>query len=123
LDLVLAPTPKDLLAGKKLCFIEIKNVSYGHEGIAQFPDAVTVRGQKHLRELMKLRAKKFAAEIVFVVQRQDCQVFSPAEQIDPNYARLLRMAVKKGVKARAFVCEIDPKVGVRITGKELPIRM
>ncbi len=123
LDLVLAPTQEDLDAGKKLTFIEIKNVSYAVDGVAQFPDSVTTRGQKHLRDLMDLKAKGFSSEIVFVVQRQDCTSFTPAEHIDPEYAKLLKEAVQKGVIARALICEIDPTTGVRVTGAELPIQL
>lgn len=123
LDLVLAPSQADLEAGQKLHFIEVKNVSLAYDGVAQFPDAVTERGQKHLRELIELKAKGFGAEIVFVVQRQDCSSFSPARQIDPEYARLLGEAVKAGVVARVLACEIDPLSGVRITGAELPVKL
>jgi len=123
LDLALAPTEHELAGGKKLHFIEIKNVSYAVNGVAQFPDAVTTRGQKHLRELMALREQKFGAEIVFVVQRTDCQSFAPAAHIDPEYAKLLREADKKGVGIRALACEINPLTGVRVTGRELPITL
>lgn len=123
LDLALAPSELELAGGKNLHFIEIKNVSYAERGVAQFPDAVTTRGQKHLRDLMDLRAKNFGAELVFVVQRQDCESFAPAEHIDPEYAKLLRMAADKGVAIRALSCEIDPRSGVHVTGRELPITL
>lgn len=121
LDLVLAPTDTDLENGKKLCFIEIKNVTFCEDGDAKFPDAVTTRGQKHLRDLMRLRAEGHRAEIVFVVQREDCCRFAPADEIDPDYGHLLREAIDAGVVARALKCEIDPTLGVRVTGEELPI--
>ena len=65
------------------------------------------------------KEKGFGAEIVYVVQRQDCTSFAPAEHIDPEYARLLGEAVSKGVVARVLACEIDPKKGVKISGAEL----
>lgn len=122
LDLVLAPTDADLEKKNKLCFIEIKNVSFGEAGIARFPDAVTTRGQKHLRDLMRLTEDGFSTEIVFVVQREDCQSFAPADQIDPDYAELLLTAMRSGVKARALKTKIDPLKGVIVTGEEMPIK-
>lgn len=122
LDLVLAPTEKNLAEGQKLCFIEIKNVSYAENGVAQFPDAVTTRGQKHLQDLMRLRADGFQAEIVFVVQREGCESFKAAAHIDPDYAMLLKKAHRAGVKIRVLKTKIDPKKSVIVTGEELPFR-
>lgn len=90
------------------CFIEVKSVTMKHEHRALFPDAVTTRGQKHLRELMKLRESGHACELVFVVQREDASSFSPADEIDPEYGRLLREAVQAGVVVRAWPCSIQP---------------
>lgn len=101
-------------ANAKLTFVEVKNVTMAVDGVAQFPDAVTTRGQKHLVELMTLKKLGYGAEIVFVIQRQDCATFSPADQIDPDYGRLLREARTVGVVVRAFACDIDPLVGVKI---------
>lgn len=123
IDLVLAPTDAHLMEKKDLVYIEVKNVSLNEEGVAKFPDAVTERGQKHLRELMQLKSEGFGAEIVFVIQRMDCLSFAPADKIDPEYGRLLRAAVQVGVRARAFACEIDPTSGVRLNPIELPIRL
>lgn len=123
IDLVLAPTDAHLMEKKDLVYIEVKNVSLNEAGVAKFPDAVTERGQKHLRDLMQLRGEGFGAEIVFVIQRTDCKSFAPADEIDPEYGRLLRMAVGTGVRARAFACDIDPKSGVRLNPVELPIRL
>lgn len=122
IDLVLAPTDAHLEQKNGLVFIEVKNVSLAENGVARFPDAVTTRGQKHLRDLMQLKSQGHGAEIVFVIQRQDCSTFSPADDIDPEYGRLLREAIKAGVKARAFACDIDPARGVRLNPRELPIQ-
>jgi sugar fermentation stimulation protein A len=106
-----AETRLDLLleskAGKKH-YVEIKNVTMKTEKAAQFPDSVTERGQKHLRELMKLVQEGHSAEILFTVQREDCDHFSPAESIDPEYARLLREAKKAGVLISVFVVQVTP---------------
>lgn len=78
-------------------YVEIKNVTLKHENLAMFPDAVTERGQKHLRELMNLIDEGHEAEIVYVIQRDDCHEFAPAHLIDPEYAKLLAEAHKKGM--------------------------
>ncbi len=108
-------------------FVEVKNVTLAvgdfakGKGTAQFPDSVTERGQKHLRELIKLAAEKNkTAEIFFAIQRSDCNAFSPADDIDPEYGRLLREAQAKGVKITAAVVAISPE-GLELTGKELPV--
>jgi len=96
-------------------YVEVKNVTLTDgRGTAQFPDAVTTRGQKHLRELMQLREQGHGAEIVFVVQRQDCDSFAPADEIDPEYGRLIREAHDKGVLVSAYACDINPLAGVSL---------
>lgn len=87
-------------------YIEIKNVTMAVGSVAQFPDSVTERGQKHLRELTQLVEAGHEAEIVFVVQRTDCNQFAAAKTIDPEYARLLAEAQKAGVLVRVFGVEI-----------------
>ncbi len=123
IDLVLAPNETALAEGRDLTYVEVKNVSYFENGVARFPDAVTVRGQKHLQELMKLKSKGFGAETVFVIQREKCRAFAPADAIDPEYGRLLRQAAEQGVKLRAFACEIDPKTGVSLSATPVPIEL
>lgn len=121
LDMVLAPTPEHIEEKRALTYIEIKNVTMAHEGVARFPDCVTARGQKHLRELMRLKAEGAGAELVFVVQREGCTSFSPADDLDPEYGRLLRQAVQAGVAVRAFACDIEPLAGIKLNPKPLPI--
>ena len=121
LDLVLAPSDEDLAAKRDLHYVEVKSVTYAADGVALFPDAVTARGQKHLRELMALKALGAKAELLFVVQRADVRAFAPADAIDPTYGRLLREAVRAGVRVRALACVIDPLVGVELRLDELPV--
>ena len=64
----------------------------------EFPDAVTTRGQKHLRELMRARSEGWRAVIFFLVQRGEAASFTPADAIDPDYGRLLREAAAVGVE-------------------------
>ena len=121
LDLVLAPSATDLELRQNLHYVEVKNVTYAEDGVAKFPDAVTARGQKHLRELMALRELGSRAELLFVVQRTDASAFAPADHIDPRYGELLRHAVARGVRVRALACAIDPAAGIRLVMDELPI--
>lgn len=86
-------------------FIEVKNVSLSEGDCALFPDSVTERGQKHLRELMRLKDEGHTCEIVFVVQRNDVKSFSAAQEIDPEYAKLLLEAKKAGVVVTALCTE------------------
>jgi sugar fermentation stimulation protein A len=94
-------------------FVEVKNVTLasgdceGLQGVAQFPDAKTERGKKHLEELINLVGEGFEAEMVFVVQRTDCVRFKPAWEIDPDYAFTLAKAVDVGVKVSVWAVEIS----------------
>lgn len=91
------------------CYVEIKNVTLVEDGRARFPDAVTRRGQKHLNELMQMVREGHRAVIFFVVQRADGLSVSPADDIDPEYGRLLRLAVAGGVEALAYQASVSPE--------------
>ncbi len=101
----------DLMAEREgeQCWIEVKNVTLVEDGVALFPDAVTVRGQKHLRELMAVKARGDRAVIFFVVQRADGNVFAPADAIDPEYGRLLREAHQAGVEIIPYQAQVTPE--------------
>lgn len=90
------------------CFVEVKNVTLADNDRALFPDAVTVRGQKHLNELMRVVQAGDRGIIFFTVQRGDCLSVSPADCIDPEYGRLLRLAVWSGVEAIAYRALVTP---------------
>lgn len=105
-----------------LHFIEIKNVTLELDGVARFPDSETTRGQKHITELMGLIKKGYTCEIVFVVQRQDCKEFSPADDIDAKYGELLREAAAQGLKISAFPT-ISTEKGIELQPISLPIRL
>lgn len=94
----------DLLleAPQQRCFVEVKNVTLVENHRALFPDAVTTRGQKHLHELMRVVREGDRGVIFFTVQRGDGISVSPADAIDPEYGRLLRMALLNGVEALAY---------------------
>jgi len=102
--------------------VEVKNVTLCcRPGVACFPDAVTIRGQKHLRDLMLAKKQGWRAVIFFLVQRGDAQAFSPADEIDAEYGRLLREAVACGVEALACRTKVSP-VESRIE-KQLPLHL
>ncbi|MFS4459618.1 DNA/RNA nuclease SfsA [Bdellovibrio sp. HCB2-146] len=117
LDFVLKKKNSD-----KMHFIEVKNVTLCEEGVAKFPDAETVRGQKHLRELMTLIEQGHTAELVFTVQRHDCGSFAPADDIDPEYGKLLREAYHKGLKISPFVVDLTP-LEISLSENILPVKL
>ena len=92
-----------LLSGERgSCYVEVKNVTLVQGGCALFPDAVTARGQKHLRELMEVVRLGHRGVNLFVVQRGDGDSVSPADAIDPAYGALLREVARNGVEALAY---------------------
>ncbi|MEJ2201453.1 MAG: DNA/RNA nuclease SfsA [Desulfuromonadaceae bacterium] len=89
--------------------VEVKNVTLCCQpGVACFPDAVTSRGQKHLRELLRARQEGYRAVIFFLVQRAEAETFSPADAIDPEYGRLLREVTRQGVEILAYKSVVSP---------------
>lgn len=101
------------------CFVEVKNVTLLSGKRALFPDAVTMRGQKHLRDLMEIVAVGRRGVIFFVVQRGDATSVSPADSVDPEYGRLLRQAVESGVEAIAYQALVSP-IEIRLL-QRLPV--
>jgi len=98
--------------------VEVKNVTLCCEpGVACFPDAVTTRGQKHLRELLAARQQGYRSVIFFLVQRGEAESFAPADEIDPEYGRLLRAVAAEGVEVLAYksvVTSGENRIGERI---------
>jgi len=91
------------------CYVEVKNVTLAVNRIAAFPDAVSERGTKHLKELMRLKRQGHRAAIVFVIQRSDCDNFRPADEIDSEYGRWLRRAVKAGVEVLPYRTKVTSR--------------
>lgn len=94
---------------KPNCWVEVKSVTLVENGIAYFPDAVSTRGAKHLRELAQMAARGDRAVIFFCVQRADAEALRPADHIDPLYGRMLREALKAGVEAIAYRAAVSPE--------------
>lgn len=91
------------------CYVEVKNVTLVEGREALFPDAVTGRGQKHLKELMGMVQKGKRAVLCFVLQRSDGQSVGPADHIDPEYGRLLRESQQAGVEILAYRARVSPQ--------------
>jgi len=92
----------------ELCYVEVKNVTLVENDIAYFPDAVSKRGTKHLRELMQMVSQGHRAVIFYCVQRNDAHEFRPSENIDPEYTKTLCKAVDMGVEALAYCATVSP---------------
>ena len=98
----------------KKTFIEVKNVTLSRQNdIAEFPDAITSRGLKHIQELVKAKKKGFEIYLFFVIQRNDCSKFKLAKDIDPEYCELLLKAVKKNLKILCYDCKFSTK-GIKL---------
>lgn len=95
---------------RRNCYIEVKSVTLAEKEYGYFPDAVTARGQKHLRELMSVAAAGHRAVILFAVLHSAIDRFSPAHHIDAKYAQLLIEAQEKGVEILAWKAELSTKM-------------
>ncbi|MCG7628668.1 DNA/RNA nuclease SfsA [Epibacterium sp. MM17-32] len=101
-----------LLTGEGLpdCYVEVKSVTLSRQpGLAEFPDSVTARGAKHLRELGDMAAAGHRAVMLYLVQRTDCDRFALADDIDPTYAAAFEEARGRGVERLVIGTRITPK--------------
>jgi sugar fermentation stimulation protein A len=104
------------------CYIEVKSVTLLRgAGVAAFPDAVSQRGSKHLRELIGMVRQGYRAVLFFCVQRVDAEVIEPARDIDPIYANTLATAVQQGVEVLAYRAQLSP-TEITLTTR-LPFRL
>ena len=93
---------------KEKCFLEVKNVTLVREkNIAEFPDAITSRGTKHLNELVEAKKKGYQSYLLFLIQREDCKLFKIAKDIDVNYKNAFNFALKNGVKILCYDCKLS----------------
>jgi sugar fermentation stimulation protein A len=103
----------DLLLERKnqQCFVEVKSVTLLKEkGLGVFPDAVSDRGRKHLRELIKMVEEGHRAVLFFCVQHSGIDRVAPADSIDNKYADTFREAIAAGVEVLAYKVKISPPV-------------
>ena len=98
-------------------FIEVKNVTLSRiSGLAEFPDAVTSRGLKHVNELINASKKGYKVFLLYVIQREDCKSFKIAKDIDPEYFEALSKAVKKKLNILCYDCKFSSK-GTKLNKK------
>jgi sugar fermentation stimulation protein A len=116
LDFHLARGPRNRVRA----WVAVKTATMdGGDGAAAFPDAVTVRGARHLDELRALRRRGFRAVLLFVVPRTGVTSVRPADEIDPAYGVALRRAATAGVEILAYAIELS-LAGLRL-GTSLPV--
>ena len=97
-----------LTNNKKKCFLEVKNVTLERkQKIAEFPDSITSRGTKHLRELIVAKKKGFESYILYLIQREGCGSFKIAKDIDEEYKITFNEALKHGVKVLCYDCKLN----------------
>ena len=93
---------------KEKCFLEVKNVTLLREKkIAEFPDAITSRGTKHLEELCNAKKMGYQSYMLYLIQRDDCDSFKIAEDIDKKYKIAFSKALKSGVKILCYDCKMN----------------
>ncbi|MEM6449717.1 MAG: DNA/RNA nuclease SfsA [Cyanobacteria bacterium P01_D01_bin.105] len=114
IDFLLSGTPDE-----KPIYLEVKNTTWTCGRRALFPDCVTTRGQKHLKELIAL-AKTARPVMVYFINRGDCDEFSPGDHADPTYGKLLRQAAAAGVEILPCRFQIQPS-GIKYLGLANPI--
>ena len=107
-----------LVLGKKdKFFIEVKNVTLSRKKkLAEFPHAITLIGLKHINELIKASKKKFKIYLLYLIQRNDCDSFTIAKDIDPMYAKTLVKAVKNKLNILCYDCKFSSK-GIKLNNK------
>ena len=107
-----------LITQKKFkAFIEVKNVTLSRiKNLAEFPDAITSRGLKHINELLKASNMGYKIFILYLIQRDDCKLFKIAEDVDPEYSNSLIKAVKKKLNILCYDCKFSSK-GIKLNQK------
>ena len=106
-----------IIKKKEKIFLEVKNVTLSRKKkVAEFPDAETSRGLKHIHELVKAVKKNYKIFILYLIQRDDCSTFKIAGDIDPEYSKSLSKAVKKKLKVLCYDCKFTSK-GIKLNQK------
>ena len=96
-------------------YVEVKNTTWSKGSLALFPDTVTTRGQKHIRELMSVITKDSQAVLLYFINRGDCDKFAPGDDADREYGKLLRNAIAKGLKVLPCRFHVTP-TGIEYLG-------
>jgi sugar fermentation stimulation protein A len=90
------------------CLVEVKSITLVVDGLGCFPDAVTLRGRRHLNELAEAVESGYRAAVLFCVQRDDATGMRPHDESDPAFGRALREAARRGVEVYAYGCRVEP---------------
>ena len=111
-DFLLNDTKND-----KKAFLEVKSVTLSRKkGHAEFPDSVTSRGKKHLENLMLANKQGYESYLMFLIQIENCKSFGIASDIDPEYSKIFKDALKKNIKVLCYDCKFSNK-GIKINNK------
>ena len=111
-DFLLYNSKKD-----KKAFLEVKSVSLTRKkDHAEFPDSVTIRGKKHLKSLISANKQGYESYLLFLIQIENCKSFGIASDIDPEYSKVFKNALKKNVKLLCYDCKFSYK-GIEINNK------
>ncbi|GAB6100620.1 DNA/RNA nuclease SfsA [Halanaerocella petrolearia] len=93
--------------GEEECLIEVKSVTLVEDKIAKFPDAPTKRGRRHLDELIEAHQKGYRSVVLFIIQRQNIDYFTPCRRIDLDFAQKLEETIDAGVEVYAYQCQTN----------------
>ncbi|MDV4151495.1 DNA/RNA nuclease SfsA [Clostridium sp. AL.422] len=91
-------------------YLEVKGVTLESGGKCKFPDAPTERGSKHIMELIEAKKQGYGAGILFLIQLENVNTFSPNDDTDPEFGKALRLAKENGVDIMAYDCIVDKKM-------------
>ena len=108
-------------SSKSRGFVEVKGGTLEEDGVVRFPDAPTLRGVKHLDELVKAHKAGYEAAVCFVIQMEDVRWFAPNDVTHPEFGQALRRAAQAGVEILAMDCAVTPQS--LTMGKPVPIRL
>ena len=108
-------------AGTDRGFVEVKGVTLEEDGVARFPDAPTLRGVKHLEELIAAHQAGYQAALCFIVQFSGAKYVTPNDTTHPQFGQALRRAAAAGVEVFALGCAVTPDT---LTAEEfVPVRL
>jgi len=96
--------------GRRPCYVEVKSITFSRrQGLAEFPDSPSIRAAKHVTELTNMVKDGARAVMLYVVQRDDCDRFCIAADVDPKYQEVLGIAQKAGVENICYACTLSPE--------------
>ncbi|MBE7016112.1 MAG: DNA/RNA nuclease SfsA, partial [Ruminococcaceae bacterium] len=107
--------------GGTSAFVEVKGVTLEEDGVLLFPDAPTVRGVKHINELINARKNGYEAYIIFVVQTEKAKYFTPNMKTHKEFGEALELAYKNGVKILCYSCRTG--TGYLEIGRPVPVKL